>query len=228
MKKELLKNVLPLNLQFFAEPNDDPDDEPTDDPKGGDDEGGDLGKPRKERTFTQKEVSAMMAKEKKQGRRAVLNSLGFETEEDAKSAFSLLKALTDSQKTGEEKEKDKKDEAVKEKGKAEQRAIQAENKLACFMAGVNKDSIDDVLAIASAKLDEDNDLSDVLEDMKKKAKYASFFKDSDEDEEDDDKPENKGTGSKPRNGKTKKEEPGSFGKRLAEASNSQKKKSSYF
>lgn len=226
MKKKLLENVLPFNLQFFAESDVDEHDSESDEHDSDGNE--DQDEPGRERTFTQKEVSAMMAKEKKQGRKAVLNSLGFETEEEAKNAFSLLKALTDSQKSGEEKERDKKDEAVKDKGKAEQRAIKAENKLACFMAGVNKDSIDDVLAIASAKVDEDNDLPDVLEDMKKKAKYASFFKDSNEEEDEDDKPKNKGTGSKPRNGKTKNEEPGSFGKRLAEASNSQKKKSSYF
>ena len=47
------------------------------------------------------------------------------------------------------------------------RAAAAEAKLACVTAGVQKDSIDDVLAIAAAKVTDDKNLDAVLEEMKK-------------------------------------------------------------
>lgn len=225
MRKKLLKEILPLNLQFFAESdltNDDPTIESEDEKVETDqDESG------TERTFTQKEVSAIMAKEKRQGKNSVLKNLGFNSEEDAKKAFNLLKALTDSQKTDEQKIIDEKDEAAKGKDKAEERAIKAENKLACLMAGVSKDCIDDVLAIASAKVDEDNELSDVLEEMKKNKRYSLFFGESEETEDETDKG-HKGTGAKPKNNKGDKGEPGNLGERLAKNSSKPAKKSSYF
>lgn len=225
MRKKFLKEILPFNLQFFAEPdstNDDPTNEHEDE-NGGTDQN----ESGNEKTFTQKEVNAIMAKEKRQGKNSVLKNLGFESEEDAKKAFNLLKALTDSQKTDEQKVIEEKDEVAKGKDKAEERAIKAENKLACLMAGVSKDCIDDVLAIASAKVDEDNELSDVLEDMKKNKKYALFFGES---EESDDEPSNgnKGTGAKPKNNKGGNDEPGNLGERLAKNSSKPAKKSSYF
>lgn len=226
MRKKLLKEILPFNLQFFAEH--DPTNEPDPTNESEDTNGGtDQNESGNEKTFTQKEVNAIMAKEKRQGKNSVLKNLGFDSEEDAKKAFNLLKALTDSQKTAEQKVIDEKDEAAKGKDKAEERAIKAENKLACLMAGVSKDCIDDVLAIASAKVDEDNDLSDVLEDMKKNKKYALFFGES---EEPDDEPSNgnKGTGAKPKNNKGGKDESGNLGERLAKNSSKPAKKSSYF
>ena len=226
MRKKFLKEILPFNLQFFAEPDSgkESDDEKEPDDENGEPDQDDSGV---EKTFTQKEVNAMMAKEKRQGKNSVLKNLGFNSEEDAKKAFNLLKALTDSQKTAEQKVIEEKDEAVKGKDKAEERAIKAENKLACLMAGVSKDCIDDVLAIASAKVDEDNELSDVLEDMKKNKKYALFFEESDkhDDEVNDD---HKGTGAKPKNNKGIKDEPCNLGERLAKNSSKPVKKSSYF
>ena len=170
MKKKFLNEILPLNLQFFAET--DVDETEVDETQDGEVEDDDQTDSGKERTFTQKEVTAMMAREKKQGKKSVLKGLGFETEEDAKNALNLLKALTDSQKTDSQKADDKKNEALKEKEVVEKRAIEAENKLACFTAGVNKDCISDVLAIATSKLDGDNELSDVLEEMKKESRYS--------------------------------------------------------
>lgn len=226
MRKKFLKEILPFNLQFFAEPDsgkESDDESEPDDENGGPDQD-DSGV---EKTFTQKEVNAMMAKEKRQGKNSVLKNLGFESEEDAKKAFNLLKALTDSQKTDEQKVIEEKDEVAKGKDKAEERAIKAENKLACLMAGVSKDCIDDVLAIASAKVDEDNDLSDVLEDMKKNKKYALFFEESDK-QDDEVNDGHKGTGAKPKNNKGSKGEPGNLGERLAKNSSKPAKKSSYF
>lgn len=223
--KKRFENVLPFNLQFFAEDNSIKDPDVNVNENGEEENPDEEDQGVNEKTFTQKEVNAMMAREKKQGKNSVLRSLGFKTEEEAKNAFNLLKTLTDSQKSEKEKKDEDNARGAKEKDEAVKRASEAENKLACFMAGVNKGSIEDVLAIASAKVDEDNDLSSVLEDMKKNEKYSIFFEDS----SDVKKNGLSGTGSKPKNNKQKSDEPGSFGKRLAQNQNSsQKKKSSYF
>ena len=227
MKKKELKTLLPLNLQFFAE-DDNPDDKGSaeDNNQGGNDDSGkddqtDSGK----KTFTQEEVTRMMTREKKEGRNAAIKALGFENEEEVKKAASLLKALLDSQKSDKEKAEEEKNNAVNQKSDAEKRASEAEAKLTCFLSGVNKDSIDDVLSIALPKVTEDKDLSKVLEDMKKNNRYASFFEGNSGGKGGD-----KGTGNPPgHSGKEGEDEKGSYGKRLGSQNKPTKeKKSSYF
>lgn len=215
MKKEV-KQLLPYNLQFFAD--DGHEDEGHDDSKGegGEDKDGSKGEEKK---FTQKEVSAMMAKEKKEGRAAAIKALGFKNEDEAKKAVSLLNALLDSQKSEEEKNKDAGSKAQEEKSEAEKRANLAESKLTCLLAGVSKESIDDVMSIALPKVTDDKDLSKVIEEMKKEKRYASFFGAESGD---------KGTGGVPGHSGKKDETKGSFGRELAKSTQKGSKKSSYF
>ena len=216
MKKEE-KQLLPYNLQFFAEDTSGKEDDHDDsDDKGGENK---EGSKDDEKKFTQKEVSAMMAKEKKEGRAAAIKALGFKNEEDAKKAVSLLNALLDSQKSEEEKNKDAGNKAQEEKSEAEKRANLAESKLTCLMSGVNKDSIDDVMSIALSKVTDDKDLSKVIEEMKKEKRYASFFGAESGD---------KGTGGVPGHSGKKDETKGSFGRELAKSTQKGSKKSSYF
>lgn len=223
MKKEVRKGI-PFNLQFFAEEggseengNGGSDDASTEG-KGSDEESGK--EEKSEKTFTQSEVSAMMAREKKQGKNSVLKSLGFTSEKEAKDAFNLLKALTDSQKSVEEKAKEVEGKATKEKEEAESRAMMAEAKLSCIINGVDKDAVDDVLVIAMSKVTDDKSIDDVLTEMKKEKRYASFFSSKETD----------GTGNPPGHssdgGKSKNWD---YGKTLAESNKSTStKKKSYF
>lgn len=221
MKKEL-KTTLPYNLQFFAE-KEDGEDEPKNEPKNDDNQNDDNQNPdgsddenKKEKVFTQSQVNAMMSREKKQGRQSALNALGFKTEEDAKKAIALLNALQDSQKSEEEKLNEKLNNQKNDLSEAEKRAIVAENKLSCISANVKKEAIDDVLAIASTKISDEKDLDSVLEDMKKDAKYSSFFEGT-----------KQGTGSNP--GHSKPDNGGEkMGARLAKSSTPTEKKSTYF
>lgn len=128
-----------------------------------------------DKTFTQDEVNRMMTREKQQGKNSVLNALGFKTEEEAKSAFNLLKALQDSQKSEADKLEESKNTAVQEKANAEQRAAIAEAKLSCIVNGVDKEAVDDVLVIAMSKVTDDKPLDTVLGEMKNEARYSSFF-----------------------------------------------------
>ena len=106
---------------------------------------------------------------------------------------------------------------------AQERADKAEAKLACINANVNKESVDDVLAIARMKVTDAKDLETVLTEMSKEERYEKFFGESDSDSDE-------GTGSNPGHLKDKDaKKKGSFGARLASstAKNSEMK-SSYF
>lgn len=228
--KKMLKQVLPMNLQFFAEKDDDNDDVTkggteesgdggTGDDNGDKDTGGQKGKP--ERTFTQAEVDAIATKEKKEGRKALLKQLGFKNEAEAQAAMKLYGALVDSQKSEEEKKDEKLKGLEDSRTDAEKRAEAAEEKLACVMVGVNKDSLDDVLAIAKLKVTDEKSLDKVLAEMKKDARYVSFF-----GEESKDGGTGRGPGHTSRSDGTKK---GEFGKSLAQPKgNGKKEKKSFF
>lgn len=223
------RHFLPFNLQFFAEGDggeagaeggEGTQEGGTD--GGAKDEGGSAGQGQK--TFTQEEVNRMMTREKREGKKSVLSSLGFKTEDEAKNAMKLLNALMDSQKTPEDKANDKVKGAESEKEAAERRAEAAENKLACVMAGVAKDAVDDVLAIALLKVSDDKPLDKVLADMKKEKRYSSFFGQEHGSGE--------GTGNEPGHGSGSGKggsKPGDFGRMVADSAlGSAPKKSSFF
>lgn len=227
MEKKNLENLFPLNLQYFAE----------DDDNGGTGENGNGGNSNEdqnsngnsgdEKTFTQSQVNNMMAKEKNEGRRAMLKALGFSSEEEAKKAIEIYNSFSKLGKSDGEINKDDVDKANKAKDESISRAETAEFKLACYESGVNKDYIDDVLTIAKTKLTDGKDFDAVLKEMKKDKKYSMFFSTNNDSGAN-------GTGSQPGHsgsGGSKKEEAGSYGKSLAERTNGskgQEKKSNYF
>lgn len=211
MKKE--KNLLPLMLQLFAENDDNNNDNDGNENENQDNNSGNGGK-----TFNQKDVSAMMAKEKNEGRRSQLKALGFNNEQEALDALKELEEFRKTQRTKEENlEKDVKN-LNENNSKAIARAEAAEQKLSCFTAGVNKESIDDVLAIAKNKVTDEKSLDDVLDEMKKDNRYSCFFS----------KPKD-GTGSNPgHSGQGGEMNSGDYGKQLAEKSSGKKVEKSYF
>ena len=169
MKNKNLKKLLAYDLQLFA------DESGSDSGDAGNNGGSDQGannddanheadqKHGETKTFTQEQVSGMMAKEKNEGKRSILKSLGFKSEEDAKEAIKKYNEYLETQKTEAEKQQEALNKANSEKDDALNRAKVAENK------------IDDVLAIASTKVTDEKDLDAVLKEMKDDKKYESFF-----------------------------------------------------
>jgi hypothetical protein len=174
----------------------------------------------KGKTFTQKQVKAMMTREKKQGRNSVFNELGINPK-DAKQV-AMVKAFLESQKTDEDKQAEK-EQAEFEKDKA---LAVAEAKVEIMKQGVKPQYVDDAVSLVMSKLDDDNDVASVLGSFK--AKYPIWF----EPEKKDDKQNvgKRGTGNsvnvdkKGSSGNDNK----TLGARLAAQRRGSSKKSSYW
>lgn len=232
--EELLENrTMLMNLQHFAEPSDqDKDDQDgNDDDSDGDDHDDDSdGDDNKddEKKFTQADMTATAAKEKKQGRAAAFREMGFKSEKDAKAQLEAFRKYQESQLTPEQKTAAQIQQANDDKSDAEKRAEAAENKLAAIQAGVKKDAVDDAVAIAMMKVEDGKSLEDILGEMKTQPRYKGFFDGSDDG--DDNNGGKGGTGTSVRHKASKKDGDG-IGKRLGQAQvngNAGTKKSSFF
>lgn len=154
-----LKN---LGLQFFAESGEG-------DSTGNDnsqlDNAHEDNKTTSEKTFTQEQVKALLSKEKKQGRRAVLRELGLDPE-DSESVTKAKKTLENS-KTDAEKANDTIKLMTDSKNAAEQRAIIAERKLALINSDCKKEFIDEVATLVASKMDDDTDFNAAIAIVKR-------------------------------------------------------------
>lgn len=158
-----------MNLQLFAgEGGDDAGDDSGDGDDQDDDESDEDGddEPRYTQEDLDKAIARTIAKERRKAEKAGAN-------------YGNKKKESDGGNNG-DSESEKK---VKE---AEDRASRAEAKNACYEAGVTKDAVDDVVALARSYMaaEEDLDLEDAIEKVVKK--YPQFKKgaaDSDDEEE---------------------------------------------
>ena len=146
--------------------------------EGADDEGQDGNDPEEEddseeKKFSQKELDEAVKKRLARERR---------------------KWQRESQKKGDEKDDDggtgqdgSNREDAKARKAAEDKASALEMKVSCYEAGVSKEAVDDVVALARAYMaaDEDLDMEDAIEKVVKK--YPQFKKGADASEDADDK-----------------------------------------
>jgi len=163
------KHLLPMKLQFFADGGDgdtDQDDNSGDDGNADqDDNGGDNDK--EEKTFTQADIDNAVEKRLKRERRK------WEKEKDTKK---------------DDKADDDKDKGVDKDilAKAE-KAEALETKLLCYEQGVDKDSVDDVVALAKAYVNDDTDIEDAIEKVLKKYPQFKVSTKNEDDESDNQK-----------------------------------------
>ena len=168
-----------LDLQLFADDGGDDagddagdGDDQDDDDDDGSDEGGEG-----ERKYTQadmdKAVARTIAKERAKAERAA-------------------KRKEKQSSSGNKDKDDGESEDARARKEAEGKASRLEVKVACFEAGVDKDSVDDVAALAHSYMDadEDLDLEDAIEKVVKK--YPQFKKDAAASDDDDDAGKTKG------------------------------------
>lgn len=182
-----MRNKYYFNLQFFAGDDgagDDAGDGDDQDDDSGDDDADEDGEdePKYTQADLDKAVARTIAKERAKAERAAKRKEQKKNEEDSGAEES---------------------EDVKARKKAEARAIKAETRAACFEAGVSKDAIDDVTALAHSYMaaDEDLDLEEAIEKVVKK--YPQFKKDAADPYEEEDETRGKSWGQR-QNGKTPK------------------------
>ena len=171
---------------------------------------------KKVKTFTQEEVSKMMAREKEQGRNSVFNQLGLDpaNEAQAEQLKAVVSALFTDNTPAEDQLPDTAKQLVskyEEKAtEAERKAMRAEAKYLAISNGVDPNYVDDVITLAETKATDDKTIESVIKEMKDTHKI--FFSQA--------APQSSGgTGGSVGHGqqRTKKEPELTYGQRLARA-----------
>lgn len=163
------------------------------------------GNQQQEKTFTQAEVNAMMAKEKDQGRKAILKELGVTDVKNAKDALDKYKEYLESQKSDLQKAQDAAAEIEKNRKLLEEELAITNQKLTVLTAGCASDKADDVCVLARARMNDKTTFEQAVGQVKES--YPDLFGQS---------AQNKGTGNgvNPQNRGTSQNN-GSIGQRLA-------------
>lgn len=133
----------------------------------------------KQVTFTQEQVNGIASKEAKQAQEKLLRDLGVEDFDSAKDGLAKYQEYLDAQKTeadkqAEEVEKANKTISEKEQTIAEKNAeIDTLNaKITALGKGVQRDSIEDVIALAERNVTDDVTIDDAIEGVLEK--YPHF------------------------------------------------------
>lgn len=123
------------------------------------------------KTYTQEEVNALLAKEKRQGKNSVLKALGLASVDEGKAAIETARQAANATKTAEEVAAEALNAEKTARSKAENDLLVAQRTVAVMKAGFKPEFVDDVVAIASTKVTEDKDFDSVLEEMKKSHQF---------------------------------------------------------
>src|SRR5690625_4371760 len=134
-----------------------------------------------EKTFSQEDVNNIATKEARKAQEKIFEELGIEDFENAKEGFKKFQEWQESQKTEQEKQQESFNK-MKETNKTlstENTSLKAQ--LSALKAGVNTDSVEDVVVLAqnlvSDEIDMDTAIKQVIE------KYPHFAKAEQEQEE---------------------------------------------
>lgn len=124
------------------------------------------------KTFTQDEVTGLVAKEAKKAQEKIFKSLGFDDIKSAREGLQQLKEWKDSQKS----EAEKQSEALATKEKELEAALSSqrllEAKLSALTLGVNAESVDDVITLSNRLVSDDVSIEDAIGQVLQK--YPQF------------------------------------------------------
>ena len=164
-----------------------------------------------EKTYTQAQVNAMLANEKRQGKQAVLRALGIKDVNEGKSKMQQQQQTNQQQLDEENQAAQLLSNARQAQINAEARAQAAERKLSVLKAGVRPEFVDDVVYIATGKATDAEDFEEVVTAMKETHSFY-FMQDNNSNQN------NNGTGGNAnfKKQQQQQEQAGALGKRLAE------------
>lgn len=125
--------------------------------------------------YTQEQLNTMMANEKRTARQAFLKALGIELKEGEKyeDAIKRVKTTLDAGKTQAQLDAEAKKAAETARDEANAKASRLEMQVAALKAGVNPDSVEDVITLALGKVNDNTTIEQVLTSLKEK--YPTFF-----------------------------------------------------
>ena len=125
--------------------------------------------------YTQEQLNTMMANEKRTARQAFLKALGIELKEGEKyeDAIKRVKTTLDAGKTQAQLDAEAKKAAETARDEANAKASRLEMQVAALKAGVNPDSVEDVITLALGKVNDNTTIEQVLTSLKEK--YPAFF-----------------------------------------------------
>lgn len=126
-----------------------------------------------EKTFTQEQVNSMIAQEKRKQVSAAYKSMGFESEEEAKTWIDKYRAQEEAAKSDLEKAQAQVT-ALEAQNKAQAQATQdLEHKFVAIEAGCPASSAGDVVTLAKSKMTDEKDFAAALEEVK--TQYPAMF-----------------------------------------------------
>lgn len=178
------------------------------------------------KTFSQDDVTRMMTREKQQGRNAVFNELGIDPN-DTKT-IEMVKAIMAAQKQDEEPPVAPSADLIE----AQHRADVAEAKAEAMMLGAQPKFVDDIVTLATAKLQDsdETDFKTVVSQIKEK--YPVWFGEGGSGDDSKNSVGSRGTGSSIGSNAGSKKDSGagelSLGQRLAASKKSSKPSKSFW
>lgn len=121
------------------------------------------------KNYTQAQINAMMANEKRTARQALLKELGFDIKDDQSytEALAGIKKTLDAGKTQQQLDQEAKTKAEGEAKEANARAAAAEMKVSALTAGVKPERLDDMIILAQAKIAGGQKVDQAFADLKK-------------------------------------------------------------
>lgn len=170
------------------------------------------GKGEETKSYTQKQLSQMMTREKKQGRNAALRELGIDPKD--KKTIALLQSILKGTSMSQQSESAN-DQQLAE---ANKRALVAEIKAEAMKQNAQVNFVDDIVTLVMSKMDadEDSDMSTLIGEFK--TKYPAWFEKTIVEEEKKETAGQRGTGSSAKGNSANNSKSGdasSLGKRLA-------------
>lgn len=183
----MIKNrFLPLDLQFFAseEGGQTGDQQPEQQPAGGEQTQQQEQQP--EKTFTQEDVNNLIAKESKKAQEKLLKQLGIDDFKNAKEGLQKFREWQESQKTEAEKQAERLQALEQEKGTLAEENATLKAQLSALKAGVNADSVEDVVVLAKNLVNDDVNMDAAIQKVLEK--YPHFKGQTQQQEQQEPKP----------------------------------------
>ena len=133
------------------------------------------GQQQEGKNYTQAQINAMMANEKRTARQALLKELGFDVKDDQSFTDTIkgIKQTLDAGKTQQQLDQEAKNKAEGEAKDANARAALAEMKVSALTAGVQPGHLDDMIVLAQTKIAAGKTAEQAFADLKQS--YPAAF-----------------------------------------------------